>query len=100
MNSISKSYQKRQGFSACNVEKLGMDMVTRLNFHHSLFHDGLEVITEVSVEGVLVEGLVNDLISGRHIPDSRDEQHCPDWTTPALPLTHTQVLQQHHAVHK
>lgn len=31
---------------------------------HSLFHDALEVITEVSVECVLVEGLVDDLISG------------------------------------
>ena len=65
---------------------------------HSLFHDGLEVIAEVSVECVLVEGLVDDLICGRHVPDPWDEQHRSDWTMPASPLTHTQVLQQHHAV--
>ena len=65
---------------------------------HSLFHDGLEVIAEVSVECVLVEGLVDDLVRGRCIPDPRDEQHGPDRTTPPLPLTHAQVLEQHHAV--
>ena len=72
--------------------------IPRFDFSHSLFHDGLEVITKVSVECILVEGLVNDLVCSRHIPDPRDEQHRSDWTAPASPLTHTQVLQKHHAV--
>ena len=65
---------------------------------HSLLHDVLEVVAKVSVESVLVEWFVDDLIGCRHIPYSRDEQHSSDVTLSPKPLTHTQVLKQHHAV--
>ena len=65
---------------------------------HSLFHNVLEVVAEVSVESVLVDGSVDHLVSCMDVPYSRDEQHCSEGTLPPEPLTHTQILQQHHAV--
>lgn len=44
-----------------------------INYWELLLHDGLEVVTEMSVEGVLVERLVEDLVRLPYVPNTRDE---------------------------
>ena len=52
----------------------------------------------MSVESVLVERLVDNVIGGLHIPDDRDQQHCSDVTNPSVPLALRQILEQQYAV--
>ena len=52
----------------------------------------------MSVKSVLVERLVDNVISGLHIPDDRDQQHCSDVTGPSMPLALRQILEQQYAV--
>ena len=52
----------------------------------------------MSVESVLVEWFVDDVIGGRDVPYARDEQHSSDGTHLSLPLGNAQILEQHHTV--
>ena len=41
---------------------------------------------------------MDNAISGLHIPDDRDQQHCSDVTVPSMPLALRQILEQQYAV--
>ena len=69
-----------------------------MNCLYLLPQDSLEVIAEMPAESVLVEGVINDGISGLYVPESRDQQQCSDGAVLLLSLALRYVLYKQHTI--